>query len=526
MKYLVIILSLIFIINIFSAEIDSKNKISQVSVFKDRAFITRKMNRPVKKGNHSFVFYPITSEIDEDSLKVLTGNGSSLKILGVRTKVIQHKEVISKDIQKFQKESLKIKQQISTITTKVQGLIKEHKELSNLTSHYQDSFSLNLHAKKWSRASLISYLRFIDSRNKKMKGSWKIAFKAYLVLVERQNFINQKIREFTSGNTKQQLKVWVDTQVTKTSNVQLKLQYLVKKSGWRPVYDLRILNKKKSAFLEQSAMVWQNTGEDWNNVKLTLSNQQSELRPTIPSLNSYTLNFKKVEKVKTIVKSSQVDSESLSGAGDNQDLTKEDLAKKFIVSGTQTVKSHRPQVKVPIATKKARYREWNELVAKQFPKVYTKGEVKNPFDWTLPSSEANIFYNGNFIQKFTTQTVRKGEHFYINAGLDYSITVSRNYNDKSQKAGLLNGEKVYQRKFHTYLKNYSAYKKTIRVYEQIPESELDNVKVSFETSAKSYKKDKDRPSWIYWTLNLPSQKEMRIEHTLKVEAPKDFHFSW
>ena len=70
---------------------------------------------------------------------------------------------------------------------------------------------------------------------------------------------------------------------------------------------------------------------------------------------------------------------------------------------------------------------------------------------------------------------------------------------------------VYKRKFWTSLKNFSKYKKSIRVYEQIPESELDEVKISFETENKNYKQDKTRPSWIYCDLSLSSNQNTYID---------------
>jgi hypothetical protein len=165
-------------------------------------------------------------------------------------------------------------------------------------------------------------------------------------------------------------------------------------------------------------------------------------------------------------------------------------------------------------------------VASQFPKVYKKGEMKNPFPHALAPGYVNVFYDNNFISKFFKSFTQKGEFFHINAGLDYSITVYRSHHNKTEKKGILNDKRLYQRTFSTSLKNYSNEKKKVRIYEQIPQSELDDVEVTFETKNKNYKKDESRPSWIYWSMNLASNRQQHIEHTLKIETPKDFQFSW
>jgi uncharacterized protein (TIGR02231 family) len=462
--------------------------------------------------------------LDEDSLKVKSSS-SHIKILGIRTKIIQHKKSLSKEYIKLEEEMISITDKVSKLTIKVQNLLKEHEDLNKISKYYQDSFSINLQEKNWSSSNLVGFIKFVESRNKKMKGSWKKAFKKYLTLSDRKIFVRQKMNELSSGNQKQQLKVWVDVEVAKSGKASLSLQYMVSNAGWEPIYDIRINSKNKTARIFQNAFVWQSTSEDWNNVNLVLSNQRSELKPTIPYISSYTLSFKEVKEVKTVVTSTQNSDQDLAQASTSS-ASEEDLAKRFKVKISQTIKTNRPKIKVPLSSKKTEYKEWNELVASQFPKVYKKGEIKNPFNHALAPGYVNIFYDNNYISKFFKKFTQKGEFFHINAGLDYSITVYRTQQNKSEIKGILNNKKVYQRKFSTTLKNHSNKKKKVRVYEQIPQSELDDVEVSFETKNKNYKKDLSRPSWIYWAMNLSSNKQEYINHTLKIETPKDFQFSW
>jgi uncharacterized protein (TIGR02231 family) len=155
----------------------------------------------------------------------------------------------------------------------------------------------------------------------------------------------------SSGNQKTQLKVWIDAEVAKSGNASLNLQYMVSNAGWEPIYDIRINSKNKTAKILQNAFVWQNTLEDWDNVELVLSNQRSELKPTIPYISSYTLSFQEVKEVKTVVTSTQNNDQDLAQASANSGPI-EDLAKRFKVKTNQTIKTNRPKVKVPLNSKK------------------------------------------------------------------------------------------------------------------------------------------------------------------------------
>lgn len=524
MKKILIGTTLFYSMNLFSMEINTNNKISEVSVFKDRAFVTRSMNRSVKKGNHSLVFYPVTNSLDIDSLKV-TGGTESVRILGIRTKKIHFKEAVSDELVEYQKEFIALKNKISKLTIIVSSLLKEQAELQNLSNYYQESFSLNIQNGKWSPKNLRSFIKFLNSRNKKMTGSWQNAFKKYLKLTNRLEFVSNKKVELSSNNNKVFLKVWIDTEIIKTHKVALRLQYMVPNAGWGPLYDIRVNSKIARAKIFQSAKVWQKTGEDWGNVNLVLSNQRSELRPKVPNISSYRLSYKEVKDVKTVVTSTQSDDQSLNKASISE-VAKENLAKRFVIKAKQTIKTHRPEVKVPIAQKNSTYKEWRELVASQFPKVYKKGEIKNPFNYALAAGYVNIFYDDNFISKYYKDFTQKGESFYINSGIDYSVTVNRSYNNKAKTTGPLNGGRTYERKYTTSIFNYSINSKKVKVYEQIPESELTDVKVLFEANNKNFTKDEKRPSWVYWTLNLPGNKLTSHQHQIQIETPKDFNFSW
>ncbi|MCO4792840.1 MAG: mucoidy inhibitor MuiA family protein [Bacteriovoracaceae bacterium] len=521
MKFLLLFFLLLSTVS--AKSIDSKNKISEVTVFKDRAFVTRSMNKPIKKGAHTIVFFPVTTKLDRDSLKVTSG-GRNVKILGINTKLVHYRDSISPEVNKIIETQAKLRNQKSKLMNKVQGLLKQNRDLLSLSKHYQQSFSLNLHNQKWSAANLKSFINFLDQRNVKMKGTWKESLKKYITLVEKIEFWENKKKELHSKLKKSQLKVLVETEVLEESNIKLKLSYLVRDCTWTPVYDFRINSKNKSANVEQHAMVYQNSGEDWKNVRLTLSNKRSEIKPKVPYLSSYTLSFKKVEKVKTVVTGTQTNDESLNQA--SRSVYDETNKTKFVIKSRQTILEHMPKVKIKLDSKETTYKEWKELVAAQFPKVYKKGELVNPYSYSLPQGQASIYYNGDFIQNFFKSKTQKGETFNINAGLDYDITVKRSYHNETKKSGLLDGEKTYKRKFWTNLKNYSSNTKKLRVYEQVPESELDAVKIEFTAKNKSFKKDKDRPSWVYWDVSLPSRQLKTLEHKISITTPKDFQFNW
>ncbi|MER6349370.1 mucoidy inhibitor MuiA family protein [Streptomyces sp. NPDC001595] len=72
--------------------------------------------------------------------------------------------------------------------------------------------------------------------------------------------------------------------------VRLRLSHLTPCALWRPAY--RAVLRGDSLTLESDAMVWQRTGEDWSDVRLTLSTARSALATDPPRLREDRLTLK------------------------------------------------------------------------------------------------------------------------------------------------------------------------------------------------------------------------------------------
>ncbi len=79
------------------------------------------------------------------------------------------------------------------------------------------------------------------------------------------------------------------------SAVELNLTYIANNAGWSPVYDIRAKDVKSNIDLAYRANVYQSTGIDWKNVKLTLSTANPSEGGTKPEL--YTQNVSIYEPV-------------------------------------------------------------------------------------------------------------------------------------------------------------------------------------------------------------------------------------
>ena len=77
----------------------------------------------------------------------------------------------------------------------------------------------------------------------------------------------------------------------KDVSTDIQLGYFIADAGWTPCYDVRIKDVNEPLCLYYKAKVFQNTGEEWENVMLTLSTGNPSVSNNKPDLSSYFLTF-------------------------------------------------------------------------------------------------------------------------------------------------------------------------------------------------------------------------------------------
>src|SRR5690349_16007718 len=92
------------------------------------------------------------------------------------------------------------------------------------------------------------------------------------------NEINARRNQPSSENN-------VSVSAKNNTPAELELDYIVPNAGWVPVYDLRANEGKNQVQLSYKANVFQHTGVDWNNTRITLSTANPSQGGTQPTLN-------------------------------------------------------------------------------------------------------------------------------------------------------------------------------------------------------------------------------------------------
>jgi len=83
---------------------------------------------------------------------------------------------------------------------------------------------------------------------------------------------------------------------------QVKIRYLFRDAGWRPAYRAFLDSKSGTVRLERAAQIAQRSGEDWNNVRLTLSTGQPRQSAEGPTPRSWELRLRREMEQKVMAR--------------------------------------------------------------------------------------------------------------------------------------------------------------------------------------------------------------------------------
>ena len=298
---LVLLFTIFFGIQTHAAD-SLRTNITKATVFLSGAQIFRESkNASIKQGVHEVIIKDVSPNLNPQKIQA-TAKGNFL-ILDVQyqTEYIQPQynkpgivpEKIQKEINALNDSLLFIGFERERITQKLQNLNQEKQMITQSQLIREGGISDTLPEFK----EVVEFYRDKLDEINELLFHWK---KTQHRVVQRETKWRNRLTELQSytqniGQPKQQARTRYHIVVTTYSDVatygKIEVNYLVSNAGWIPAYDLRADNTVDPMTLTYKANVYQSTGEDWDNVKLTLSTYNHNVYAEKPTIGIWRLDY-------------------------------------------------------------------------------------------------------------------------------------------------------------------------------------------------------------------------------------------
>jgi hypothetical protein len=582
MKKIILLASIIAThFSILGAEpIEVKSKIKAVTVFINGAQVYREARANIKTGTNKVVIDDVSPYINTKSLQASISSGAL--ILDVKHNIVYNQPQIA-----FEPIPEKILSQISALEDSLLyrnfGLQKIRNQINNLETEKRiitNNKTIKGEGKSDSLAIFMQAVEFYQSKLNEIEG-WLYDYKIQehkltkgyskieIDLQKLRNFSAHKTIEPTKKEKVHQVILTVDAPVS--TDAKIKINYLVTRAGWRPSYDLRAEGDDSPVNLTYKASIYQKTGEDWDNVDLTLSTFHQDCSFSVPELATWKI----IDKATSDNRSQQVlgyqtsnaDTTSLiqngysnvnfysnttantlsptftattSGANGltfntttNNTTNNQFIMPQSLVSNTDKTLSN---VEFNIDRKYHIPADGEEILMVidnidlkshynyiSIPKVNTDAFLlTNITDWTelnLLPAKANIYFANSFVGETTIDPSSLEDTLIIALGREKGIQTSRKKIEDEEKSKLVGKNISREITIELVVKNNLNRGTDFVLKDQIPVSENDDIKIKVIEDANAV--IDENTGIMTWNLKLKAKEQRIVKFTYQITHDKE-----
>lgn len=540
---------------VFAQTIDSK--ISAVTLYSDQAQITRDLETKVDKGLQTLKIEVNAYNVDSDSVTAeVTGDGD---VYSVQLKNEYKTVTPQKNVADLEKELESLQGQKKVLLDKKQVLDKKEEFLRSILKFSSVEIPKKVQTDFPSIDELNKTVSFIDDNFAKVytdKHKLDKEIKEFNKKIKALKLELDEIRRPSQKNIKV-IEIVFDSK--KSQTIEIKAKYLVYNSYWQPLYKVDISKDLKSKKLTMFAKINQNSGEEWKDVKLSISNAVPLKGSRLPEAHAWYMDIMQDErKTRGMLKSFSFGGQASDSIGQQfesyygtRNVANADLAvgsystapvaekarvvtasvKKSLVSVEYdlpqlvTIESRSKETILPVLVKDIEGKVYDFSVPKENKDVFLVCAAKP--DKEMLSGNLNVYMDGRFIGKTFIEEKKPGQVFYVNLGVDRGVYIKREkIKDKKQETffGKIDRNKVVKElAYRITVENYKEEKAEIHLLDVVPVSKTDKIEVkdikySFEPTNQNYNGKEGFSRWVF-DLEARKKKEILIEFT--VIYPKD-----
>jgi hypothetical protein len=268
----------------FSQQSERKinSTVKAVTVFLQGAQVTRTSVVEVKPGASVIVLSGTSPHVLENSIQAEANMG--VKILGVSFRVNYLQDLKAPETTTALTKERERLFELMTIETASLAIFVEEEGMLKANKVIGGQNGLNVNELK----SAVDYYRqrLIDIQEHKQQINMKLT--EYQQNISK---IDNQIEKTKVTRPKPEGEIVIKIESKSDARIQLKVDYLVSEASWFPTYDIRAKDIRSPIAITYKASIGQQSGEDWENVKLTVSSANPSASGAKPVIAPWILGF-------------------------------------------------------------------------------------------------------------------------------------------------------------------------------------------------------------------------------------------
>jgi len=525
-------------------------RISEVTVYTDRALVTRRGTVALTGNETELTIASLPATLETDSVRA-TGSGTiAVRLLGVRTETVYSSEPVGDRISEFTQQIQELQTQKRAINDKITARKIQLQFIQGLSEKSVGSFSSSIAKQQIGLNETGELLNFLGTNYLKYVSAIAQHQRQQQELDNQIQALQQQLRQVQTPNCQQTFNIIVAIEPSGIGNFELEVSYVVTQAYWTPLYDFRVNTTTNQINLNYLAEVNQNTGENWTGIALTLSTAKPGLGSLPPKLKPWyidtlhpTVKFRNTESIaRTRQISSVPDADitdafggiffgSASGTADaasapieaetaTAEVSREGGTVSFQVGGNTNIPSDGTPHKVTVFSENYPFKPEYIAVPRLVSFAYLQAVVVNPLTGaTLLPGKANIFRDNTFVGTVELDNISPGAEFKLNLGIDEGLKIDRELVERQVDKKLIGNQRRTSYAYRLNVTNLQQVQVHLTLREQLPVSRNEQVKV--RSTLTNPKIVVGEMGILEWIMSLPPQAKQELYYQFVVEHSPD-----
>ena len=492
----------------------------------------------LNSGRNKIVFVGLSAKLDSKSIQVnATGDVSILAISDVINYMANQKESIK--IKQLKDSALLLNDVISQLNNDKDAFVTEKNMLL-----VNDKIGGN--EKGVAIAELKLAADFYRSRIKEINAEVFKLDKKTIQLNEVLSKTNQQLRELNAKNNQPTSEITILLSSATKTTTTINLKYIVSDAGWAPSYDLHAEDINQPIELKYRAKVFNNTGIDWNDIKIKLSTSDPSQSASKPVLLTWNLDYYSGPVYKgnvysnsnaapayqsnqgyiqnSITSNQSIDAQEKSAPNKNvkpiefEEIQVSELSAEFDIKTSYSIPSDAKPYIVDVTEYKLPATYQHHSVPKIDRDAFLLARITGWEDLDLVEGPANVYYGGTYVGQSYIYTRSADDTLDLSLGRDNKVLVTRSKVKEFCNTKYLGNAKKETFGYEMVVKNNRKTAVQIDVLDQIPVSTQSDIIVeALEITKAEYD---TKTGKLTWTYTLQPGEVKKIVLTYSVKYPK------
>lgn len=532
--------------------IKTSSKIERVMIFISGGEEHRTASVSLKAGRNKIVFTDISTVADHKSVQFTGDKEFSLVSVSSEIDYLSFKDNNPR-IQNLQDSLELMRLQVTDLQNEKDAYNQEKQLILKNSDIKGENENLSVEELKamatWYRTRIMELNKILTEYDQKITTINQTIWRYQNQLTE----LNYK--ETIRSN---QIIVIVDVPSATTMNVDLK--FIVSNCGWQANYDLSADNASGKIELKYKAKVFNNTGNDWNDVNLVLSTSDPNISASAPVLQPWYLNYNSMngegdysKKDQYVVPqnrmydqygwnsniapqmSQNLDGLSFDNFAGNQgqlgntsqggqtvsftSIQVSQLSKEFVIEKKYTIPSDSKPYLVDITTHNLEATFSHKAVPKLDKDAFLLANIVGWEKLDLVPGPTNVYFADSYVGQSYINTANVEDTLRLSFGRDNRIEITRKLLEEFTSKKVVGSNRKDSYAYEIKVKNNRDTPIQLSLFDQIPISQTSEIEVTVdEISGADHNLTTGR---LLWNVNLQPGQSATYKLAFTIKYPKD-----